>query len=172
MTKRKLHGQKRQVTLVRGNKMPCFHEKTDDMDAFLHRFEVYADSQGWRKEQWAVYLSALLKGKALEVYSRLPMKDAQKYEILKDALLKRFNMMEEGFMQKFRTAKPETGEAPAQYIARLESYLMRWIDLADVEQSFNGLMDFIIIIIIIYSLKIGAGQQGRICGTYTAHNIK
>jgi len=25
----------------------------------------------------------------------------------------------------------------------------------------------IIIIIIIYSLKIGAGQQGRICGTYS-----
>jgi len=40
---------------------------------------------------------------------------------------------EEGLRQKFRTAKPEIGEAPAQYIARLESYLMRWIDLADVE---------------------------------------
>jgi len=27
--------------------MPCFDERVDDMDAFLHRFEVYADSQGW-----------------------------------------------------------------------------------------------------------------------------
>ena len=42
----------------------------------------------WRRDQWAVYLSALLKGKALEVYSRLPIKDAQDYEVLKDALLK------------------------------------------------------------------------------------
>ena len=67
------------------------------MDSFLHRFEVYADSQRWSKEQWEVYLSALLKGKALEVYSRLPVKDAQDYEILKDALLKRFNLTEEGF---------------------------------------------------------------------------
>jgi len=41
-------------------------------------------SQGWSKGQWAVYLSALLKGKALEVYCRLPVKDAQ---VLKDALL-------------------------------------------------------------------------------------
>jgi len=37
-----------------------------------------------------------LKGKALEVYSRLPVKDAQDYKILKDALLKRFNLTEEG----------------------------------------------------------------------------
>ena len=53
-------------------------------------------SQGWSKGQWALYLSALLKGKALEVYSRLPVKDAHDYEILKDALLKRFNLTEEG----------------------------------------------------------------------------
>jgi len=64
------------------------------MDSLLNRFEVYADSQRRSKGQWAVYLLALLKGKALEVYSRLPVKDAQDYEILKDALLKRFNFTE------------------------------------------------------------------------------
>ena len=52
--------------------MSCFDDRVDDMDAFLHRFEVYADSKGWKKGKWAVYLSALLKGKALDVYSRLP----------------------------------------------------------------------------------------------------
>ena len=87
----------RQRIGAKGPKMPCFDDRKDDMDSFLHRFEVYADSQRWSKEQWAVYLSALLKGKALEVYSRLPVKDAQDYEILKDALLKRFNLTEEGF---------------------------------------------------------------------------
>jgi len=34
---------------ARGPKMPCFDERVDDKDAFLHRFEVYADSQGWKK---------------------------------------------------------------------------------------------------------------------------
>ena len=62
----------RQRIGAKGPKMPCFDEKSDDMDSFLHRFEVYADSQRWSKGQWAVYLSALLKGNALEVYSRLP----------------------------------------------------------------------------------------------------
>jgi len=87
--------------------MPCFDEKSDDMNSFLHRFEVHADSQGWSKGQWAVYLSALLKGKALDVYFRLPADDAQDYEILKHALLKRFNLTEEGFKQKFKSARAE-----------------------------------------------------------------
>jgi len=94
---------------VRCAKMPCFDERSDDMDSFLHRFEAYADSQGWSKGQRAVYLSALLKGKALEVYSRfrLPVKDAKDYEILKYALLQRFNLTEEGFKQKFKSTRAE-----------------------------------------------------------------
>jgi len=56
-------GHTRQRIGTKGQKMPCFDERSDDMDSFLHRFEVYADSQRWRKGQWAVYLSALLKGK-------------------------------------------------------------------------------------------------------------
>jgi len=74
------------------------------------------------KSQWAIYLSAILKGRASDVYSRLPVKDAQEYESLKDALLKRFNLTEEGFKQNFKTAKSETGEAPTQFIARLKTY--------------------------------------------------
>ena len=45
-------------------------------------------------------------------------------------------MTEEGFKQKFKTAKPEMNEAPGQFLARLESYLMRWIELAEVVQDF------------------------------------
>ena len=89
-------------------------------------------------------LSALLKRKDLEVYSRLLVKDAQDYEILKDALLKRFNLTEKGFKQKFEFARAEVGEAPTQFIARMENYLMRWIDLASVEKDFDGLMNLIV----------------------------
>jgi len=137
-------GHTRQRVGVKGPKMPCFDERSDDIDSFLHRIEVYADCQGWSKGQWAVYLSALLKGKALEVYSRLPVKDAQDYEILKDALLKRINLTDEGFKQKFKSARAEVGEAPTQFIARLENYLMRWIDLANVEKDVDGLMNLIV----------------------------
>jgi len=85
-----------------------------------------------------------LKGKALEVYSRLPAKDAQDYEILKDALLKRFNLTEGNFKHKFKSTRAEVGEAPTQFIAMLENYLMRWIDLANGEKDFDGLMSLIV----------------------------
>ena len=53
-------------------KMPFFDENKDCMDAYLNRFERFADVQGWKKDSLAICLSALLRGKALDVYSRLP----------------------------------------------------------------------------------------------------
>ena len=43
-------------------KLPIFQDETDDLDAYLQRFERYADSQGWPEENWAVNLAALLTG--------------------------------------------------------------------------------------------------------------
>jgi len=53
-------------------------------------------------------------------------------------------LLRESFKQKFKSARAEVGEAPTQFIARLENYLMRWIDLANVEKDFDGLMSLIV----------------------------
>ena len=42
------------------------------------------------KEGWAIHLAALLKGKALEVYSRLSSQESNDYGVLKMALLRRY----------------------------------------------------------------------------------
>ena len=54
---------------LKGPKMSPFDDKLDAMDAYLHRFEQYAELQGWRRDGWTIYLAALLKGKTLDVYS-------------------------------------------------------------------------------------------------------
>ena len=41
------------------------------MDSYLSRFEKYATANEWKKSVWATYSSALLKGRALDVYDRL-----------------------------------------------------------------------------------------------------
>lgn len=51
-------------------KLPFFDDTKDRMDTYLYRFETFAKSAGWETDQWASYLSALLKGRALEVYCR------------------------------------------------------------------------------------------------------
>ena len=106
-------------------KLPYFNELHDDMDAYIQRFERYATAQKWSKEQWAVNLSALLKGKALEVYARLPVEDSLDYDSLKTALLERFELTEEGFKKKFRFSKPDVGETFVQFSARLKNYISR-----------------------------------------------
>ena len=67
------------------------------MDSYLSRFEKNATANEWKKSVWAAYLSALLKGRALDVYDRLSVDDAADYEKLKEALLKNFDMTERGF---------------------------------------------------------------------------
>ena len=120
-------------------KLPQFHEDKDDIDAYLERFERYAKAQDWKKEEWATNLSALLGGKALDVYYRMPRDLAGNYKELKSALLKRYNLTEEGFRDKFHHSRAEVGESPQQYMTRIESYLTKWMELAGVEATFEQL---------------------------------
>ena len=125
-------------------KMPYFDEERDFMDSYLGRFERFAESQKWRREDWAMYLSALLKGRALDVYSMMPTEYANDYDQLKDALLKRYQLSADGFKKRFRSAKPEAGETPIQFLTRLDNYLLRWIELAKADKSFDGLKTLIV----------------------------
>jgi len=129
---------------LRGPKMPPFDEDKDNMDSFIYRFERYAEAQKWQKTDWSVYLAALLRGKSLDVYSRMTETEATDYDVLKAALLRRFQLTEEGFKQRFHSAKPESGESPSQFIARLDNYLQRWIDMAKIQTSYEGLKGLIL----------------------------
>ena len=122
-------------------KLPTFVDTKDDLDAYLGRFERYAHAQKWCKEDWAVNLSALLTGRALETYYRLPEEEAGNYDVLKAALLKRYQLTEDGFRDKFFKSKAESGESASQYMARIENYLNRWIQLSDTEKTYVGLRD-------------------------------
>src|SRR6218665_2803666 len=74
----------------------------------------------------------------------MPPEQYDNYEALKNALLKRYEMTEEGFRKRFHTSKPETGESPQQFITRLQNYLMRRIELANVTQEFDGLKSLLV----------------------------
>ena len=126
-------------------KLPMFNDDKDDLDAYLQRFERYATLQSWKKENWALNLSALLFGKALDVYSTLPSSEAQNYDTLKLALLRKYNLTEDGYRTKFKTSKPKDDETTSQYAARLGNYLNKWTDIVKIQQSYKGLREFMII---------------------------
>ncbi|XP_033727799.1 uncharacterized protein LOC117317109 [Pecten maximus] len=134
------------VSNVKGKfpKLPAFDDNKDNIDAYLQRFERFAGAVKLDRQDWAVHLGALLKGRSLEVYHRLSDEDSVKYSKLKEALLKKFQMSEEGFRLKFRTCKPETGETSEQFVVRLENYLDRWVDMSQTEHTYESLTDLLV----------------------------
>ena len=125
-------------------KLPSFVDGKDDLDAYLQRFERFATTAKWEKTGRASKLSALLSGRALEVYSRLSENAAQDYDRVKLALMKRYDLTEDGYRRKFRASKPEVDKSPEQFIVRLDRYLLRWLELSNTERSFEGLKDLIV----------------------------
>jgi len=78
-------------------KMPYLDKERDFMDNYLSRFKRFAICQRCNKAEWALYLSAFLKGRALNVYSMLPADQVNNYDQLKAALLKRYQLSTDGF---------------------------------------------------------------------------
>ena len=110
--------------------LSIFDETTDDMDSYLERFEWVAENCNWDKEDWPFHLSQYLRGKAMEAYTRLPKSDRKDYDLVKEALLRRYNLTEEGYRKRFRESQPDDSETPQQYLVRLQNYLEKWIQLS------------------------------------------
>ena len=91
---------------------------------------------------WASYLSAILKGRALEVFLRLFKDDQSDYSQIKEALLTNFDLTERSFRKKFRDCRPKKTETFRQFSGRLASYLDRWLGLTKVEKTYEAVCDF------------------------------
>ena len=91
-------------------------------------FERFATTAKWEKTGWASKLSALLPGRALEVYSGLSEEAAQDYDRVKLALMKRYDLTEDGYRRKFRASEPEVDKSPEQFIVRLDKQLVRTVE--------------------------------------------
>ena len=126
-------------------KLPSFIDEKDELDIYLLRFERYAENASWEKDTWAIKLSALLTGRAMDVYTRMSDADASDYDKLKRALLTRYNYTEDGYRKRFREATPETEETPDQFVIRLKNYLAKWLELSGSSpQNFDALVDLIV----------------------------
>ena len=115
----------------------------DKMDSYLTRLKSYAISNKWDPSMWAWYLSALLKGRALEAFVRLSKDDQSDYSQIKEALLTNFDLTERSFRKKFRDCRPQEAEILRQFSGRLASYLDKWLGLAKVEKTSEAVCDFL-----------------------------
>ena len=129
---------------MRGPMLPRFRESECGIDAYLESFERFACSQDWSRDNYAVYLSALLEGPALEVYNRLSREDANDYDCLKEAFLVRYSMTVEDFRKKFLNSRQSSSETATQFLTRLTHFFKQWVSMSQTAETFEWLSELIV----------------------------
>ena len=125
-------------------KLSKYEEGKDEMDAFLERFERFATSQDWPRDGWAVNVSSLLTGKGLTVYASMLAEEANDYQKLKCALLRSYDLNEDGYRHRFRETRPDNTETASQFIPKLQIYFGRWLAMAKVDKINEELRDLML----------------------------
>ena len=74
----------------------------DDIEAYLTTFERVMRAYEVPEERWAVKLAPQLTGKAQQAYAAMGAEDAGEYTALKEAILRRYDISEETYRQRFR----------------------------------------------------------------------
>ena len=100
--------------------LPMFKEDQDKFDAYINRFENYAILRNWPKSDWPVQLSMLLTGQALDTFYGLSKEQQKVYKEVKDALMRRCSMTEEGFRKELFKTRVKQEKTLNQLMARLE----------------------------------------------------
>ena len=124
--------------------LPCFDEETDKIDYYLKHFERVASYEGWDIASYPMYLNTLLTGKAREVYCRLPLALANDYRYLKKALLAKYQLTVDDYRRKFFSVKQVNGESCTNLCGDLEFNLDQWLELSNVEKTFEGLRELLL----------------------------
>ena len=107
----------------------------DDIEAYLTTYERMMVIYEVPEERWAVRLAPLLTGKAQSAYAAMRAEDALDYRVLKEAILKRYEISEDSYRQKFRRAEKKAEESVSEMAVRLNDVFRRWTrSCATVEQ--------------------------------------
>eukprot|EP00731_Ephydatia_muelleri_P014661 Em0008g381a len=98
----------------------------DDIEAYLTTFERVMRAYEVKEERWAVKLAPQLTGKAQQAYAAMKTEDAGRYEKLKEAILRRYDISEETYRQRFRESSKKEEESVGELAVRLTDLLQKW----------------------------------------------
>ena len=143
--------------------LPCFDEESDTIDSYLRHFERVASYEGWDIASYPIYLSTLLTGKARDVYCRLPLALANDYRYLKKALLAKYQLTVDDYRRKFFSVKQVNGESCTNLCGDLEFNLDQWLELSNVEKTFEGLRELLLREQFLYSCKKDMALFLKVC---------
>ena len=100
--------------------------ESDDVEHFLTTFERLAQAYQWPPDMWVLNLAPLLTGKAQSAYASMDMEKVREYQSVKEAILKRYDIHEETYRQRFRKAVKKDEESYAELGVRLTDMFNKW----------------------------------------------
>ena len=103
----------------------------DDIEAYLTTFERLIVAYEIPQRRWAFKLASQLVGKAQQAYAAMSTEDSANYTQLKQAILRRYNITEESYRQRFRFLKKESGETNRELATRLTDLAGKWLKKCD-----------------------------------------
>ena len=123
--------------------VPSFQE--DDVDMFFLHFEKLATNLNWPKDYWTILLQKAFVGKAREIFAQLSVEQSQKYEYVKDVVLRGYQLKPEAYRQKFRNCQRDSSQTFVEFARVKEQLFDRWCHSKKVNKDFEKLQQLILI---------------------------
>ena len=123
--------------------VPSFQE--DDVDMFFLHFEKLATNLNWPKDHWTILLQKAFVGKAREIFGQLSVEQSQKYEYVKDVVLRGYQLNPEAYRQKFRNCQRDISQTFVEFARVKEQLFDRWCHSKKVNKDFEKLRQLILI---------------------------
>ena len=115
---------------------------SDDIEAFMTTFERSTEAHEIERVKWLVLLAPQLTGKAQQAYAALSSEDSKNFTKVKEAIFKRYDINEETYRQRFRSAKAKEGESPTEIVTHLTDMAAKWLKEHDTRAK---VIDMIVI---------------------------
>ena len=99
----------------------------DDIEAYLTTFERLMTAYNIPRNKWIFKLAPQLTGKAQQAYAALTTEDALIYNTVKAAILRRYDITEETYLQRFQSAVRSNEETHWDLAIRLGDLATKWL---------------------------------------------
>ena len=98
----------------------------DGIEAYLTTFEWMMEGYGVNRARWSYRLASNLTGKVQQAFVALPATEVGDYNQFKAAILKRYDVNQETYRQRFCSAKRVTDESYSELAVCLTDLATKW----------------------------------------------
>ncbi|KAH6932703.1 hypothetical protein HPB50_008816 [Hyalomma asiaticum] len=119
------------------------YKMSEDIALFLVNFERTCARVGFDRATWPQKLLTVLPCEAADTLARLPETDADDYNKIKAALLKKFRLSAEAFRRRFRDAQKTTSETFQDFAFNMKADLVEWLKGEGVYEDRDKVVDLI-----------------------------